>query len=143
MNPGPPPEAFVAESEVEVRYVETDAMGVVHHGSFVIYLELGRTGYLSQRGHDYASFERTGHHMAVVELNVRYHLPARYGQRLLVRSWIAAMSSRSITYEYEVLDVEDGACHVTGSSRHVCITQAGQVARIPEPWSSWRNSKAG
>ncbi len=140
MNTGPPPGLFVAESEVEVRYAETDAMGVVHHGSYVIYLELGRTGYMRQRGHDYVSFERSGHSMAVVELNVRYHKPARYGQRLRVRSWLAAMSSRSLTFEYEILDQEDGACHVTGSSRHVCITQIGLVARIPEPWSSWRNS---
>ncbi len=140
MNTGPPPGLFVAECEVEVRYAETDAMGVVHHGSYVIYLELGRTGYMRERGHDYVSFERSGHHLAVVELNIRYHKPARYGQRLRVRSWLTAMSSRSLTFEYEILDQEDGACHVTGSSRHVCITQVGQVARIPEPWSSWRNS---
>ena len=140
MNTGPPPGLFVAESEVEVRYAETDAMGVVHHGSYVIYLELGRTGYMRQRGHDYVSFERSGHHIAVVELNVRYHKPARYGQRLRVRSWIAAMSSRSLTFEYEILDRNDGACHVSGNSRHVCITQAGNVARIPEPWCTWRGS---
>ena len=140
MNTGPPPGLFVAESEVEVRYAETDAMGVVHHGSYVIYLELGRTGYMRQRGHDYISFERTGHHFAVVELNVRYLKPARYGQRLRVRSWLATMSSRSLTFEYEVFDMDDGDCHVTGSSRHVCIRQDGQVSRIPEPWSTWRGS---
>ena len=92
MTPAPPAGIFVAESEIEVRYAETDAMGVVHHGSFVIYLELGRTGYMSQRGNDYSSFESTGHHMAVVELNVRYHRPARYGQTLRMRSWIEDMN---------------------------------------------------
>ncbi len=138
MNTGPPAGTFIAESEVEVRYAETDAMGVVHHGSFVLYLELGRTGYMRQRGHDYASLERSGHHLAVVELRVRYHKPARYGQRLRVRSWIEGMSSRSITFAYDILDVESGACHVTGSSSHVCITGAGQITRIPRPWSCWR-----
>ena len=136
----PPPGIFVADCEVEVRYAETDAMGVVHHGSYITYLELGRTGYMKQRGHEYASFERGGHHLAVVELRVRYHRPARYGQSLRVRSWLAAMSSRSLTFDYEITDVADGACHVTGSSRHVCITQTGQVARLPEPLCSWRDT---
>ncbi|MCE2490427.1 MAG: acyl-CoA thioesterase [Anaerolineae bacterium] len=140
MTAKPPEGVFVAESEIEVRYAETDAMGVVHHGSFVIYLELGRTGYMRQRGHDYSSFERTGHHMAVVELNVRYHLPARYGQRLRIRSWIKDMNRRSITFGYIISDVVDNTCLVTGSSRHVCITEAGQVATIPEPWICWRGS---
>lgn len=142
MNAGPGPGTFVAEREIEVRYVETDAMGVVHHGSYVTYLELGRTGYMSQRGHDYASFERTGHHMVVVELRLRYHRPARYGQRLRVRSWIVAMNSRSITFGYDIANVVDGARLVTGSSRHVCITHDGQVARLPEPWRSWRDPRA-
>lgn len=140
MTAVPPDGIFVAESEVEVRYAETDAMGVVHHGSYVIYLELGRTGYMRQRGHDYSSFERTGHHLAVVELRVRYHRPARYGQRLRIFSWIAAMSSRSITFSYRISDAVDGNCHVTGSSRHVCIDGDGKAAMIPEPWRSWREA---
>ncbi len=140
MTVNPPEGIFVAESEIEVRYAETDAMGVVHHGSFVIYLELGRTGYMRQRGHDYSSFERTGHHMAVVELSVRYHRPARYGQCLRIRSWIKDMNRRSITFGYVISDVVDNACLVTGSSRHVCIKEAGRVATIPEPWASWRGS---
>lgn len=140
MAPDPPEGIFVAESEVEVRYAETDAMGVVHHGSFVIYLELGRTGYMRQRGHDYSSFESTGHHMAVVELNVRYHRPARYGQRLRMRSWIEDMNRRSIVFRYTISDAGDDTRLVTGSSRHVCITQTGLVATIPEPWLSWRGT---
>lgn len=140
MSAVPPPGVFVAESEVEVRYAETDAMGVVHHGSYVIYLELGRTGYMRQRGHDYSEFESSGHYLAVVELSLRYHRPARYGQRLRVRSWIEAMNSRSVSFAYDICDVDDGACHVTGGSRHVCITQAGQVATIPQPWRSWRGA---
>jgi len=140
MAPNPSQGVFVAESEIEVRYAETDAMGVVHHGSFVIYLELGRTGYMRQRGHDYSSFESTGHHMAVVELNVRYHRPARYGQTLRMRSWIEDMNRRSITFRYIISDARDNSCLVTGSSRHVCITRTGRVATIPEPWLSWRGS---
>ena len=51
---------FIAETVIRVRYAETDAMGIVHHASYIVYFEEGRTNYARQRGHDYASFERSG-----------------------------------------------------------------------------------
>jgi acyl-CoA thioester hydrolase len=133
----PPTDRFIAESTFYVRYAETDAMGVVHHGSYVVYFEEGRSSYARQRGSDYANFERTGYYLIVSELNVRYLKPAYYGQLLAVHCWIDELKSRGLTFSYEISRVEDNNIIVTGSTRHICITHDGQIARLPEEWRRW------
>ena len=120
-----------------MRYAETDAMGIVHHASYIIYFEEGRTNYARQRGHDYASFERSGHYLTVTEVNARYLQPAVYDQVLNMRCWISAMKSRAVTFSYEIVDADSGAALVTGYSKHICITHDGQVVKLPDSWRSW------
>jgi acyl-CoA thioester hydrolase len=132
-----PADRFIAEISFRVRYAETDAMGIVHHGSYITYFEEGRTNYARQRGSDYASFERTGHFLAVTEINARYVKPARYDQMLTIRCWLTEMKSRSLTFAYEIVAADTGDIFVTGYSKHICITHAGQVARLPDAWRSW------
>ena len=123
-----PEDRFVAETSFYVRYAETDAMGIVHHASYIVYFE---------EGSDYASFERTGHYLTVTEVHARYLKPARYGQRLTVRCWIEEMKSRALTFAYEIVDADSYDQHVTGFSKHICITHDGQIARLPEAWRAW------
>lgn len=132
-----PIDRFVSETTFYVRYAETDAMRIVHHSSYIVYFEEGRSDYMRQRGEDYARFEEGGHYLAVTDLNVRYPKAARYGQRLTVRCWIQAVLSRGMTFQYEIVDADSGDVHVTGESKHVCINGAGQVARIPDTWRKW------
>lgn len=133
----PPTDRFIAETTFHVRYAETDAMGIVHHTSYVVYFEEGRSGYARQRGSDYASFERSGHYLTVAEVSARYLKPARYDQRLTVRCWIEEMKSRSLTFGYEIVAAGSGDLFVTGFSKHICITHDGQVVRIPDAWRAW------
>jgi acyl-CoA thioester hydrolase len=132
-----PTERYIAEVSFYVRYAETDAMGIVHHASYIVYFEEGRTNYARQRGSDYASFERSGYYLTVTEVNARYLKPARYGQRLTVRCWIEEMKSRALTFGYKIVDSTSGDLHVTGYSKHICITHEGQVAKIPAEWRAW------
>lgn len=132
-----PVDRFVAEATVRVRYAETDAMGIVHHASYIVYFEEGRINYTRQRGADYVSFERSGHHLAVSEIHARYLKVAYFDQRLLVRCWLGEVRSRSVTFEYEIVNAQSQDLILTGSSKHVCVTHAGQPAHLPEPWRSW------
>jgi acyl-CoA thioester hydrolase len=131
-----PTDRFVTETRLRVRYAETDAMGIVHHSSYIVYFEVARSDYARQRGSSYESFEATGHHLAVSEINARYHQPARYDQEITVRCWITAMQSRAMTFHYEITDPA-GTLLVDGSTRHICITQDGRVAKLPPSWREW------
>ncbi len=134
-----PTDRFVAETSLFVRYAETDAMGIVHHASYIVYFEEGRSHYARQRGSDYADFERSGHYLAVAEVNARYIKPMKYGDRVIIRCWIEEMKSRGLTFSYEIAKVNGELC-VTGSSKHICITHSGEVARLPDAWRAWGNS---
>jgi acyl-CoA thioester hydrolase len=135
----PPDNHHVEEVTLFVRYAETDAMGIVHHASYIVYFEEARSNYARKRGSDYASFERSGLYLTVSEVGARYLKPARYGDRVTIRCWIDDMKSRTLTFGYEIVLAETGEPLVTGFSKHICITHDGRVTTIPETWRAWAN----
>jgi acyl-CoA thioester hydrolase len=135
-----PVHRFIAENTFYVRYAETDAMGIVHHASYIVYFEEGRSHYARQRGSDYATFEQSGHYLTVAEVSARYLKPARYGQQLTVACWIDEMKSRSLTFMYSIMNADTRDVLVTGYSKHICITHDGRVTRLPDAWRAWGDS---
>jgi acyl-CoA thioester hydrolase len=129
-----PTDRYVAETSFHVRYAETDAMGIVHHASYIVYFEEGRSHFTRALGRDYAEFEQEGFAFAVTEVHARYGAPARYGQKLTVRCWIVDLKTRAVTFGYEIVDALTGTVHVTGETRHMCVTRQGDVTRIPDSW---------
>lgn len=128
---------FVAETTFHVRYAETDAMRIVHHAAYIIYFEEGRSEYIRQRGTSYAAFEREGYYLAVTEVQARYIKAARYDDRLTVRCWVAQSRSRSLVFEYEIINANTNERLLTGMSKHICLDTEGNIARIPDEWKHW------
>ena len=62
---------LVVETQFPVRYAETDAMGIVHHASYLVYFEVGRCQLMRDIGSDYAHIEADGYRLPVTELKVR------------------------------------------------------------------------
>ena len=109
-------------------------MGIVHHSAFIVWFEEGRSAWSRQLGHPYADFERAGYLLAVSEVGARYLAPARYDQKVTVRTRVSEVRSRLIRFEYEVVDAEGGKLLVTGFTIHICLDRDGKPARIPEEW---------
>ncbi len=128
---------FIAETTFHVRYVETDAQGVVNHAHYVSYLEEGRSDYLRQRGSSYANFERDGYFLAVTDLNVRYLKAIHYDNKITVRTWLTEARSRTLTFQYEIRHTETDELHATAITKHICLNRTGAVTRIPESWAQW------
>ena len=133
----PPDTAFVCDSTFHVRYAETDAMGIVHHASYIVYFEEGRSSYARARGASYAEFEQTGHFLVVAEVQARFIKAARYDQQLTIRTWIGERKSRSVVFQYEIVDAATGVLLVSGQSKHICITRDGRPALLPDAWRAW------
>jgi acyl-CoA thioester hydrolase len=121
----------VTTIDVEVRYAETDQMGVVHHAVYVVWFELARTALCHQTGHHYADIERMGYLLMVTGVEVRYLRPARYGDIVQVACALERMGSRGLRFAYEIS--RDGERLVTGASDHLWVDRAsGRPCRIPE-----------
>jgi acyl-CoA thioester hydrolase len=124
----------IVETTFRVRYAETDQMGIVHHSSYVAWLEEGRGEWMRAHGNSYAQFEQEGMLLVVSELHLRYQQPARYDQRVTVRCWLEDVRSRQIQFNYEVINAETGAVFVTSYTRLICLNDEGKVTRIPDKW---------
>lgn len=123
-------EKHVVEVSLRVRYAETDAMGVAHHSSYIIWFEVGRTEYMNRQGHSYADMEAQGYFLPVTELYARYLAPCRYGDMVTVRTWVEERKSRQITFGYEIVDAF-GRTLCTGKSVHICTDREGKVRTLP------------
>jgi len=121
------------ETGVKVRYAETDAQGVVYHGSYVVWFEVGRTEYCEAAGYPYPRMEAEGVQIVVVDLSARFRRPARYGDVVRVATRLATIRSRGCTFAYRVL-LPDGRLAVEGETVHVFVdASAGRTIAAPDP----------
>jgi acyl-CoA thioester hydrolase len=128
-EPGRQPEVSI---DVEVRYAETDQMGVVHHAAFVVWLEIARTRLCALSGWHYAEIERLGFRLVVTGVELSYRRPARYGDVVQVACHVERSGSRGVDFGYRV--TRGGELLATGRTEHVWIdASTGRPCRTPEP----------
>ncbi|MGF1505062.1 MAG: acyl-CoA thioesterase [Chloroflexi bacterium] len=125
---------MIVETDVLVRFAETDQMGIVHHATYLLYFEVGRVAFSKAVNASYNELEQAGFSLAVVEAKVRFAAPARFDQKLAIRTWIRKASSRAVTFAYEIVDGMTTQRVVTGHTRHICVDREGKVRRIPGKW---------
>lgn len=111
---------FISEKEIDIRYAETDQMGVVYHANYLVWMEIGRTALIQELGFTYAGLEERGYLSPVTDLSIQYKAAMRYGQVAKVRTWIESHGRVRTTYGYEILH-EDGTVAATAESEHVLI----------------------
>ncbi len=117
--------------DVEVRYAETDQMGVVHHANYLVWFELARTRLCSQTGHHYSEIEQMGYQLLVTGARLDYRRGARYGDTVRVACTLERLSSRGLSFAYRVHRGE--TLLVRGGTDHVWVDVAkGRACRIPE-----------
>jgi acyl-CoA thioester hydrolase len=120
------------EITIRARYAETDAMGVVHHASYVVWLEQGRTELLRALGVSYRAIEAIGFFVVLSDLRVRYHAAAHYDDLVLLRAMLNGTRSRQLSFAYELRLCETGALLVTARSEHIVVSRAtGRPTRLP------------
>ena len=125
------PKGHISKTQLRVRYAETDAMGIVHHSSYVPWFELGRSDWLREAGLPYSEFVRMGYYLTVTEVCARYYHPAVYDELVTVHTWVEEVRSRAITLSYDIRN-EQGKRLVMACTKHVCITHAGVPSRLPD-----------
>ena len=126
-----------ARPTVRVRYAETDQMGVVYHGNYFTWFEIGRVELLRQLGFSYREMEENdGCFIAVVDARCRYKAPARYDDEVIVRTHLKNVRESLVHFGYEVLRVSDGVLLAEGETTHI-VTDANMRTRmIPEKYAS-------
>lgn len=117
-------------TELRVRYAETDAMGIVHHATYPVWMELGRSDFLRSLGQSYAEWEARGVRLVVNELRVRFRAPAHYDERIQVRTRLQEAGRRRLTFAYAI--ARDGVLLVEGETVHLVAGTDNRARVLPD-----------
>ena len=118
-------------ARIRVRYAETDQMGVVYHGNYFAWFEIGRVELLRQAGWSYKALEGSGVSLPVIEATCQYRHPARYDDELEIRTTGRLASALRVEFTYELVRLEDERLLATARTMHVPISRDGRPCRLP------------
>ena len=100
------------ETNIRVRYAETDQMGYVYYGNYAAYYEVARVEFLRSLGFTYKSLEAQGVMMPVLENKSKYIRPAKYDDLLTIKVSIKKMPLNRITFDYEIFNEHKKLIHI-------------------------------
>ena len=121
---------FQHTARIEVRYAETDQMGVVHHAVYPVWFEQARLEYFRSAGANYVDIEAAGFKSPVLKLDVQYRRPTHYGEFVDIETTFFREGAFHFRFKYKLY--VDGVLCCTGSSVH-CFLKGGVPTReLPE-----------
>lgn len=118
-----------SRAQVIVRYAETDMMGVVYHGNYLPWFEIGRTTLLREQGLPYRELETLGYRLPVLEVSAKYLRPAVYDDTVTILTTMRDKPLLRIKLEYEVRRGDE--LLATGWTLHAFIDHSGRPVRPP------------
>lgn len=134
IDPSTVPGDYEFAHRIRVRFVETDAMGIVHHSNYLHYFEEARVSYLRHIGHPFTEWRDAGLESPVLESFVRYRQPVRFDEELDIHLSLAAVTRATFQMAY-LVSVDDPAGvpqpRATGVTVHGCVTTGGRPTRLP------------
>jgi acyl-CoA thioester hydrolase len=124
-----------ADARVRVRYAETDQMGVVYHGNYFTWFEVGRVEMCRHLGFEYKQMEIQDDTLIVVaEASCRYKRPARFDDELVVRTRVTRQDKRTLRFGYEIFRRPEDELLATGETTHVICDHQGRPKSMPEKY---------
>jgi acyl-CoA thioester hydrolase len=121
-----------AETQVRVRYGETDQMGYVYYGHYATYYEVGRVELFRSLGFSYRELEESGIQMPVTQMRCKYLKPATYDEVIRIVTSIREKPTARITFHYDLYNPEDELIN-TGDTTLVFIdTQRERPVKVPD-----------
>ncbi len=110
---------FRFETEVRVRFAETDAQGVAHNSAYLVWFEIARIDYLARFRGGYPELRAEGVEALTIESHVRYLDPARFDDRLTIRCACGELRGARFRFDYAI--ERDGQAVADGWTRHACV----------------------
>ena len=114
-----------------VHYYETDRMGVTHHSNYIRMMEEARVDFMEQLGWPYARIEELGLMSPVTAVNLKYHAPTTFDDRVQVKVFVKAFNGVTLVIGYEMVKLgAEPVTVVTGESEHVFLNREGRFVRL-------------
>ena len=123
-------DGFNFSTDVLVRFAETDAQGIAHHASFVVWLEVARVAYLTEHAGGYQGIRSQGFEALTTQVHVRYHRAAYFDDRLTV--WARCVGLRGARFSYEYAIERENELVADGHTLHAIVdASTRRPTRVP------------
>lgn len=125
-------EGFTFSTDVRVRFADTDAQGIAHNASYLVWFEVGRVEYLRAYAGGYQALRDLGIEALVLESFCRYVVPARFDDLLHVHARVVSLRGARFRYEYSIVR-DDGTLMAEGWTAHACVDSTTfKPTRVPD-----------
>jgi acyl-CoA thioester hydrolase len=118
------------DTEIRVRYCETDAMGVLHHARYFFYFEQGRCDLLRLQGISYRDVEAGGFYLVTSKVGCHYKAPARFDDLLRLRTILTRTTHVRVEHRYELY--RGDTLLAEGHTVLACVDREGKLQALPE-----------
>lgn len=115
--------------EQKVYYSDTDAYGVVWHGSYLRWLEMGRIELCEDMGYNLAELQAQNITLPVVNINVRYKSSAKLNDEMIIETSLQKFNPLTVTFEQKISDKTTGKTFVEAIVDVVAIDNNGKLYR--------------
>lgn len=125
-------EGFHSSYDVRVRFAETDAQGIAHHASFVVWLEVARVAYWAEHAGGYRAIQEQGLEALTTGLRVDYRATAAFDDVLTIHLRCVDLRGARFRYEYRV--ERAGELIATAETLHATVAAATHAPTRVPPW---------
>jgi acyl-CoA thioester hydrolase len=115
------------ETEIRVRFHEVDSWGIVWHGHYIAWFEVGRSALLNKFQLSPQDFTCMGYLAPVVDLKCSYKEPARLNEEIIIRTTVLKPTRAALTFQFEILRKRDRRLLVTGEETQVLQALDGRL----------------
>jgi len=106
------------ETEMIVRYAETDQMGIAHHSNYPVWFELGRTAFFKNIGFPYSRIESNDVLLPLTDMSFKFKKPAKYEDTIVIKTSVFRLTHVRIGFYYEIFNKENGDLLALGETNH-------------------------
>jgi acyl-CoA thioester hydrolase len=125
-------EGYTFTTTVRVRFADTDAQGIAHNASYLVWYEVARVEYLREYAGGYQALRDHGIEALVLESHCRYVVPAVFDDLLHVHTRCVGLRGARFRYEYAIVR-DDGTLMADGYTAHACVDSATlKPTRVPD-----------
>lgn len=127
------------ELDINVRFSDTDAMGVVWHGNYLKFLEDAREAFGEKFGLAYLEMYKSGYFTPIVKVDIDYKSPIFYGEKFKIIIKHIPTPAAKIIFEYEVIDLSSNKLSATGKTIQVFLNSSTRTLELSKPdfYTAW------
>lgn len=130
---------LVNTTEISPRFSEVDSMGIVWHGHYIQYFEVGREGFGKEFGIGYMDVYAQGFFLPIVNINCSYKKPIPYDKPFLIETRYIDSPAAKIQFAYTLTCTDKNEIYATGNSEQVFLTKERKLhLTVPRFFEEWK-----